>query len=187
MRSAWTGAVHAVVHVLVKGGVELVDILAHRLGAEVRRALGEPIENALDHAHQVVVGAADEASALCIAHDGCCDAPPVVRIGRAVSLTEELSNRQPGWRTGRAIELVIHIVRSEHRMTVVNELIEAFQRGCSTTSRRWTRMSAWLSAACPPSRRSPHGTAWLRFRRGLWCRSVSPADRCVVLSRVDAG
>jgi hypothetical protein len=27
----------------------------------------------------------------------------------------------------------------------------------------------------------------LRFRRGLWCRSVSPADRCVVLSRVDAG
>ena len=58
-------------------------------GIEVQRALGEPIERGIEHAHEVVVGIADDAIGFLVPQHRHRDATAVGRIGGRVRLAQE--------------------------------------------------------------------------------------------------
>ncbi len=93
LRCGESCAIDPVVHVLVDEGIEVVDFFPDSVLIQVDLALGEAIELAVEHAHEVVVGIGDDAFRHRIPQHRDGEPSPIVRIGGLVGLAEELEVR----------------------------------------------------------------------------------------------
>src|SRR5690606_401510 len=86
LRGGEAGLVHAVVDLVVDGGVDGVDPVAQVVGAVVARPCAHAVEGAGEHADDVGGLVADDGLALGVPLGGHGDAAAVVRVGRGVDL-----------------------------------------------------------------------------------------------------
>ena len=90
LRGGESRAIDPVVHVLVDEGVEIVDLFPDAVLIEVDRVLGETIELAVEHAHEIVVGIGHDAFRDGIPQDRDGEPSPIVWVGGFVGLAKEL-------------------------------------------------------------------------------------------------
>ncbi len=92
LRCGESRAIDSVVHVLVDEAIEVVDLFPDAVLIQVNFALGEAIELAVEHAHEIVVGIGDDAMCCRVPQHRNSESPPIVRIGGLVGLAEELKS-----------------------------------------------------------------------------------------------
>jgi len=92
LRGGESSPIDPVVHVLVDEGVEVVDLFPDAVLIQVDRVLGEAVELAVEHTHEVVVGIGHDAFRDGIPQDRDGESSPIVGIGGFVGLAEELKS-----------------------------------------------------------------------------------------------